>query len=1057
MFLLVIFLLYSCHLSSGQTMNPDQHVIKVDRMIDSATTMLPETFYQQERNRRLVQAVRAVAAAAAAAGHTNITAVLPTRATVNLRQLRPNRQALNAIHPTDGSVEIDLRELLKKELEERSKLLHPGIATSVSPEISNINQANQHVSSTSSNSGVNLFALLPLNVPDDSSGVSISDATITLNDPKVTSSSVATGNRIVIKNAHGTMSPPPPPSGSASVPALTSGVTGNQNRVKNKKKNTNGHSLAPQSGINPVGLEPSVNHPSNPTNGPFSVVLSSPSVTYTPPRSGIRPSLLRPSVHLLRPGDFVASVAPATSTTPKPSKKVAFVTHVDPPPVTSAPSITRGNRIPIAASVPVRVQSPHLTSQSNDGSSLLPPTVVKVKGQSDWSLRKAAANSKHYEDLLRKNLTAFLSTSTTIASGDTDSSSPSPPSFSSQDIATPGINGNKRATVTSPGPSSASTSMPDLNMTEVIDLRHPIDDTKNDDASNTGGVGGGGHPNVASSPGNSINEDFLGNGSGGDTGAEEGIVNTAVMPAPPGVQDSSDETAINFIPGKKAAGDHSFFPGSSGKTSDSYRLTTERLAYILIGSCCALSILCLVAVAFSIRCRDMCDEYRAWKKAEKLAVYSNLRYNQRAARSKVPPVNQQQQHRQHLSPGHQMISAQQQRLMMNGGGGGIKSSSRPGAMHDPYTLATDSNASLYPSHLSPPSRPIFGPSCCCPAAAAAAAGGHSDTSCPKGYYHPTPRGKLPFGAASTVRTFLSAGQHANVMPHGTLSDEDDDDSLNPSSFPDAKNNMHPHAVNNDNHSGSNQNQNINNRRHSKSQSNIHLHHSSPQSAAIGQHPHQHQHQRHRGDSHSSDTANECTCDPMYSYVARPPAVPSLKQQIKHSNGDHPSSPGTQVNSAVNPSWIQSSIIVDELHRKHANLMQQKHPHASQFLLKTRNTNSSNSHMYNNNKQTQHHHHPHQHQQQQQQHRPPHQRISNKHNGNISHQHGQSNPSQHKLSSPSSRLVTGNSGHGEKIIASFNTSSTSNISNNGQSLRQSNSAAQHMRSAIFWSTNDDRLI
>ena len=165
---------------------------------------------------------------------------------------------------------------------------------------------------------------------------------------------------------------------------------------------------------------------------------------------------------------------------------------------------------------------------------------------------------------------------------------------------------------------------------------------------------------------------------------------------------------------------------------------------------------------------------------------------------------------------------------------------------------------------------------------------------------------------------------------------------------------------------------------------------------------------------------------------------------QHANADLSS--GAQVNSAVNPSWIQSSIIVDELHRKHANLMQQKHPHASQFLLKTRNINSSTSHMYNN-KQNHHQHHHHQ---------RPHHRINNKNNGNISHQHGQSNPSHHKLSSPPSRLATGNSVHVEKNVASYNTSSTSNISNNGQSLRQSNSA-QNMRSAIFWSTNDDRLI
>lgn len=52
---------------------------------------------------------------------------------------------------------------------------------------------------------------------------------------------------------------------------------------------------------------------------------------------------------------------------------------------------------------------------------------------------------------------------------------------------------------------------------------------------------------------------------------------------------------------------------TSGKSSD-------RMAFILIGGSCALSVVCLVFAAMSMRCQDMCDDYRSLRNAERAAL-----------------------------------------------------------------------------------------------------------------------------------------------------------------------------------------------------------------------------------------------------------------------------------------------------------------------------------------------------------------------------------------------------------------------------------------------------
>lgn len=207
------------------------------------------------------------------------------------------------------------------------------------------------------------------------------------------------------------------------------------------------------------------------------------------------------------------------------------------------------------------------------------------------------------------------------------------------------------------------------------------------------------------------------------------------------VNEENDELLNNALAG-----------ADSPSSRESYRLTTERLAYILIGSACAISIFCLIIVAFSIRCRDMCDEYKQWKNAEKLALF-NYRYQQ----------HQQQQQRNHRLKLHQMAAF-----------GGLVSESNSSSSQ----LISGSSGNAAVGALTNLSRPIFGPSCCCcPTTGAtnlnnnnnedkkhnAKPNSNDQANCPRGYFH-NPcliRGRLPFGAASSIARFTALNPLSN--------------------------------------------------------------------------------------------------------------------------------------------------------------------------------------------------------------------------------------------------------------------------------------------------------
>lgn len=634
---------------------------RVDALIESATistptmtTKLPETFYQQAMGRsRQQQAV-------SSQRHESVAA-LPRQ---YVRQSATT--AAVPIRPTDGSIEVDLRELLRKELDERSR---------------------QKLSPTSS---VNLFALLPLdqnNAPPP--GIAPYDR----------------------RKA--------PPSPSTNLPPPPATIT--------IHKPTNGHSRAPQSGVNIVVLNPQLRDQSRFKPAVVHVDPPHHSVTFTPTGT-TRPYVYHRTVPSATPSPYQPEISATTnvnrylSTVPTPS-----------PPRTS-------------------LASSH-----------------------DWSFRNRLTNpaTVQYDNFLRR-INATLVTKTTRPM-------PTPP---------------PPVTITT------HTSPP---LTETVITSTPSATT-------------------------SIN-DIPDNIADGSTGIRSPDLNLVESD---GEADSSNE---------------SYEVDSVGNQSEpeSYRLTTERLAYILIGSCCALSIICLIIVAFSIRCRDMCDEYKAWKKAEKLAVYANYRYGHN---------------------GHRMRGIRVHRPLVE---------QTVASSDSYYRNATDSSAGAagFGPAINAISRPIFGPSCCCGSQWTMQR--PDSVSCPRGYFHI--RGKLPFGAASSVHTAFPRQERTTMTNNVTFSEEDED-SLVPS---------------------------------------VAIDETYDRERNVSRYP--------GGAQRNAPAQVECTCvEGNFEATTsggnngqRQPRDTAAKTS-KHVGG----SP-----QAGSQSWLQSSIIVDELHRKHEqHAHRHRHQHAN---------------------------------------------------------------------------------------------------------------------------------
>lgn len=422
------------------------------------------------------------------------------------------------------------------------------------------------------------------------------------------------------------------------------------------------------------------------------------------------------------------------------------------------------------------------------------------------------------------------------------------------------------------------------------------------------------------------------------------------------------------------------------EAGEPYRLSTERLAYLLIGGCCALSLICLLVVALSLRCRDMCDEYREWKSAEKLALF-NYRYAQ----------HQQQRHRQQRLKLHELAAfgggrlrsessgGSGSQLLGSNGGGTTPPTTNPqsGLLSDPssgrnrhHATATESaavaasgnranksqNSPVCPINLS---RPIFGPSCCCcpnaamflakegAAASTAAVTKSADMSvsnaCPRGYFHPCPRGRLPFGAASSLFARFNGTSNGRPVDAQRMANETimaDEDSLivsmnEQTTAAHNESNGHESGANclqctcddsfdeqsddtspNDHHSDKNpisvtniRNNNNPAISHAGKVANSHMHShvglqttaahatipvtvsaAAANSAAAHRMHHMHHHHYHAHDrpGHAVMT----TADAHHHHMRSPQIVPGSKVMLQSSN-----------------QWIHNSMLVDELHRK----------------------------------------------------------------------------------------------------------------------------------------------
>lgn len=178
--------------------------------------------------------------------------------------------------------------------------------------------------------------------------------------------------------------------------------------------------------------------------------------------------------------------------------------------------------------------------------------------------------------------------------------------------------------------------------------------------------------------------------------------------------------------------------------NSTYRLTTERLAYILIGSCCALSIICLIIVAMSVRFKDMCDEYRSWKNAEKAAIKWQRQQRLRMAIA-----------RNEFLPPYQITGNMLDKNRLN-----LPRYFRTSI--DNKNDRPNKTEKILDSILSGTKLPEVNPSpvstCChcinCSSTWFFRNNKHGDWCCQRGYLQPPRRSKLPFGAGSSVNTFM---------------------------------------------------------------------------------------------------------------------------------------------------------------------------------------------------------------------------------------------------------------------------------------------------------------
>lgn len=216
---------------------------------------------------------------------------------------------------------------------------------------------------------------------------------------------------------------------------------------------------------------------------------------------------------------------------------------------------------------------------------------------------------------------------------------------------------------------------------------------------------------------------------------ESRLFNTSLdTPSPPMVNTSSVlDDSVSKVPTKQ---------------STMYRLTTERLAYILIGSCCGLAVLVLVIVAMSVRCKDMCTEYHSWKSAEKAALRWH-RHNRGLRGFGTDQLPYPAPRGRFNLPRYFRTSIDNAKLRQpplgSFAGGTEKPSLDNILLGKPPKVLPESSSCCHCVNCSSTwvFRNVKHGAWCCPGPGPG-----------QGYLQPPRRNKLPFGAASSVNTFM---------------------------------------------------------------------------------------------------------------------------------------------------------------------------------------------------------------------------------------------------------------------------------------------------------------
>lgn len=203
---------------------------------------------------------------------------------------------------------------------------------------------------------------------------------------------------------------------------------------------------------------------------------------------------------------------------------------------------------------------------------------------------------------------------------------------------------------------------------------------------------------------------------------------------------------------------------NQAQTVSSSKLTTEKVVNILILSACSLAIICLVVAVTIVRCR--------YSKSSSKALGHNLAPNSTlldaSDQSNSPKALDWRRYTLNANGGCEQQQQYTDKLIFDETMRNVSLLARHGhnlgrSRHD-HKRAAD--------RMSDVPLPMLNRSCChcvyCSESWLFRDNTETQTGsplCSSGFYHPAPRGKLPFGAASSVNNMLLVADHENAKEH----------------------------------------------------------------------------------------------------------------------------------------------------------------------------------------------------------------------------------------------------------------------------------------------------